>query len=59
MIEWFWLYIASKGAGAFFLQARHGNNGKIFKVIKFKAMTDKHDAEENLLPDKARLAKVG
>lgn len=54
-----WLYFANKGAGAFFLQERPGKNGKIFKVIKFKTMTDERDAEGNLLPDAQRLTKVG
>lgn len=54
-----WLYFANKGAGAFFLQERPGKNGKIFKVIKFKTMTDERDADGNLLPDKDRLTKVG
>ena len=44
----FWLYFANKGAGAFFLQERPGRHGKIFKVIKFKTMTDERDAEGNL-----------
>ncbi len=55
----FWLYFANKGAGAFFLQERPGRHGKIFKVIKFKTMTDERDAEGNLLPDDKRLTKVG
>ena len=54
-----WLYFANKGAGAFFLQERPGRHGKIFKVIKFKTMTDERDAEGNLLPDDKRLTKVG
>ena len=54
-----WLHFANKGAGAFFLQERPGKDGKIFKVIKFKTMTDKRDAEGNLLPDEQRLTKVG
>lgn len=54
-----WLYFANKGAGAFFLQERPGRNGKIFKVIKFKTMTDERDTEGNLLPDESRLTKVG
>lgn len=54
-----WLHIANKGAGAFFLQDRPGKDGKIFKVIKFKTMTDERDAEGNLLPDEQRLTKVG
>ena len=55
----FWLHFANKGAGAFFLQERPGKNNKIFKVIKFKTMTDKRDADGNLLPDELRLTKVG
>ena len=64
-IGWFlilvaiWLHFANKGAGAFFLQERPGKDGKIFKVIKFKTMTDERDAEGNLLPDADRLTKVG
>lgn len=54
-----WLHFANKGAGAFFFQDRPGKNGKIFKVIKFKTMTDEQDAEGNLLPDAQRLTKVG
>ena len=54
-----WLHFANKGAGAFFFQERPGYKGKIFKVIKFKTMTDAKDAEGNLLPDGDRLTKVG
>ena len=54
-----WLHFANKGAGAFFFQERPGLHGKIVKVIKFKTMTDERDAEGNLLPDAARLTKVG
>lgn len=54
-----WLHFANKGAGAFFLQDRPGRHGKIFKVIKFKTMTDARDVEGNLLPDDKRLTKVG
>ena len=54
-----WLHFANKGAGAFFLQERPGKNGKIFKVVKFKTMTDERDAEGNLLPDADRLTTVG
>lgn len=53
------LHFANKGAGAFFFQERPGLHGKIFKVIKFKTMTDERDAEGNLLPDAERLTKVG
>ncbi len=54
-----WLHFANKGAGAFFFQERPGKDEKIFKVIKFKTMTDERDAEGNLLPDADRLTKVG
>lgn len=54
-----WLHFANKGAGAFFLQERPGKDGKIFRVIKFKTMTDERDAEGNLLPDAERLTSVG
>ena len=54
-----WLHFANKGAGAFFLQERPGKDAKIFKVIKFKTMTDERDADGNLLPDADRLTKVG
>ncbi len=53
------LLMANKGAGAIFFQERPGKDGKIFKIIKFKTMTDERDAEGNLLPDEARLTKVG
>jgi undecaprenyl phosphate N,N'-diacetylbacillosamine 1-phosphate transferase len=65
MIWWFlaivaiWLHFANKGAGAFFTQDRPGKDGKIFRVIKFKTMTDERDAEGKLLPDAQRLTKVG
>ena len=55
----FWLHFANKGTGAFFFQERPGKNAKIFKVIKFKTMTDERDADGNLLPDTQRLTKVG
>lgn len=54
-----WLHFANKGAGAFFFQERPGKNGKIFKVIKFKTMTDERDENGSLLPDSKRLTKVG
>lgn len=54
-----WLHFANKGAGAFFLQERPGKNAKVFKIIKFKTMTDERDADGNLLPDAQRLTKVG
>lgn len=53
------LHFANKGAGAFFFQERPGKDEKIFKVIKFKTMTDEKDAEGKLLPDAQRLTKVG
>ena len=64
-IGWFillvaiFLHFANKGAGAFFMQERPGKDEKIFKIIKFKTMTDEKDAEGNLLPDKDRITKVG
>ncbi len=64
-IGWFillvalFLHFANKGAGAFFFQERPGKDEKIFKIIKFKTMTDERDADGNLLPDKDRLTKVG
>ena len=54
-----WLHFANKGAGAFFTQERPGKDGKIFRVIKFKTMTDERDTDGNLLPDAQRLTKVG
>lgn len=54
-----WLHFANKGAGAFFFQERPGKDGKIFRVVKFKTMTDERDAEGKLLPDAVRLTKVG
>lgn len=54
-----WLRFANKGAGAFFFQERPGKNGKIFRVVKFKTMTDERDVDGNLLPDEQRLTKVG
>ncbi len=54
-----WLHFANKGAGAFFLQERPGKDAKIFKIIKFKTMTDERDDNGNLLPDAHRLTKVG
>lgn len=64
-IGWFlilvtiFLRFANKGAGAFFFQERPGRNAKIFKVIKFKTMTDERDENGKLLPDEKRLTKVG
>lgn len=65
LIGWFlilvtiFLHFANKGAGAFFFQDRPGKNAQIFKVIKFKTMTDERDSDGNLLPDAERLTKVG
>lgn len=65
LIGWFliivaiWLHFANKGAGAFFTQDRPGKDGKIFRVIKFKTMTDERGADGKLLPDAQRLTKVG
>lgn len=54
-----WLHFANHGAGAFFTQERPGKNAKIFKVIKFKTMTDECDSNGKLLPDAQRFTKVG
>lgn len=54
-----WLHFANKGAGAFFTQERPGKDGRIFRLIKFKSMTDEQDAEGKLLPDAKRLTHVG
>lgn len=54
-----WLHFANKGAGAFFYQERPGKDEKIFKVIKFKSMTDERDAEGNLLPNEQRITPIG
>lgn len=59
LIVTIWLHFANKGTGAFFTQERPGKNAKIFRVIKFKTMTDERDADGNLLPDAQRLTKVG
>lgn len=65
LISWFlllvWLFLkrANKGAGAFFLQERPGKDAKIFKIIKFKTMSDERDEGGNLLPDEVRITKVG
>ena len=53
------LHFANKGAGAFFTQERPGKNAKIFKVIKYKTMTDERDADGKLLPDAQRLTRIG
>ena len=54
-----WLHFVNKGAGAFFTQERPGKDAKIFRVIKFKTMTDERGANGELLPDAERLTKVG
>lgn len=54
-----WLHFANKGAGAFFLQERLGKDEKVFKIVKFKTMTDERDVDGNLLPDEARITKIG
>ena len=54
-----WLHFSNKGAGAFFFQERPGKDSKIFKIVKFKTMTDERDTDGNLLPDEMRLTKVG
>lgn len=59
LIVTIWLHFANKGAGAFFFQERPGKDGKIFKVVKFKTMTDKRGPDGKLLPDAQRLTKVG
>lgn len=53
-----WLYFANKGAGAFFFQECSGKDEKIFKVIKFKSMTDERDDTGNLLLNEKRITKV-
>lgn len=59
LVIYIWLTIANKGAGAIFYQERPGKDEKIFKVMKFKSMTDERDADGNLLPDKDRITAVG
>ncbi len=59
LVIYIWLTLANKGAGALFYQERPGKNEKIFKVMKFKSMTDERDADGNLLPEAKRLTKVG
>lgn len=54
-----WLHFANKGAGAFFFQERPGKDSRIFKVVKFKTMTDERGADGKLLPDAQRLTRVG
>ena len=59
LIVTIWLHFANKGAGAFFFQERPGMGEKIFKVIKFKSMTDERDVDGHLLPEDQRLTKIG
>ena len=59
LVIYIWLTIANKGAGAIFYQERPGKGEKIFRVMKFKSMTDERDAEGKLLPEAQRLTKVG
>ena len=59
LLVWLFLHFVNKGAGAFFLQERPGKDGKVYKVIKFKTMTDERDLDGKLLPDARRLTKVG
>lgn len=54
-----WLYFANKGTGVFFIQKRPGKNERIFKVIKFKTMTDKRGIDGKLLSDEERLTEIG
>lgn len=54
-----WLHFANKGAGAFFTQERPGKDEKVFRLYKFKSMTDERDVEGNLLPDAERITRVG
>ena len=54
-----WLHFANKGAGVFFTQERPGKDGKLFKVIKFKSMTDERDESGQLLPNEKRVTPVG
>lgn len=59
LVIYIWLTVANNGAGALFFQERPGKDAKVFKIIKFKTMTDERDAEGNLLPDEERLTKIG
>ena len=54
-----WLHFANKGAGAFFTQERPGKDERIFRLIKFKSMTDERDADGELLSDERRLTNIG
>lgn len=53
------LHFANKGAGVFFYQERPGYKGRLFKIVKFKSMTDERDKDGNLLPNEQRITKVG
>lgn len=53
------LFFYNKGAGAFFTQSRPGKKGKIFKVIKFKSMTDEKDKDGMSLPNEKRITPIG
>lgn len=59
LVIYIWLTVANNGAGALFFQERPGKDAKVFKIIKFKTMTDERDADGNLLPDEQRLTGVG
>lgn len=59
LVVTFWLHFAHKGAGAFFTQERPGKDEKIFKLYKFKSMTDERDVEGSLLPDAERITRAG
>lgn len=54
-----WLTFANKGAGVFFTQERPGKDTKVFKLIKFKTMTNERDENGNLLPDRERITNIG
>ena len=59
LLVFIWLHFVNKGAGAFFVQERPGKRGRIFKVFKFKTMTDEKGADGTLLPDEERLTRAG
>ncbi len=59
IIVWLWLVLENKTSDVFFLQERPGKDEKLFKVIKFKTMTDEKDSNGNLLPDEQRITKIG
>lgn len=54
-----WLHFANKGAGVLFSQERPGKNGKIFRLHKFKSMTDERGPDGKLLPNERRITKAG